>query len=374
MAKTIANVLVGVAKLLVRQPNDAIAEWSTADYHEGTHSVKLTKRAGGINGGTGIKFCPPGINLGTWNTLVNRAPLYEVWYRNQKTTGVDIRNWIQWGFRFDDPGGNAHAEITVYPYHSMLGDDTWTACNLGNMAEEVDGAEPAPANCYGANEDGEVINTWAEADALTTKTIRAAIGNDCVVEDDTSADHWVLSWVKINLWEGGDARYSYIDEIKMHNVSYSLEPDGDLPALELESPCTEVGYTEDGVTMEYAAEQSDIVVHEETFPIGSALTAESLSVTCNMAEASLANLNNAMAGAVLLGSKITLGAGVNKTMNLQIVGTNPAGFLRAIHIPLAVAGGTVGMSYKKGEKTIVPVTFKALKGDEPACTIVDNAY
>ena len=93
----------------------------------------------------------------------------------------------------------------------------------------------------------------------------------------------------------------------------------------------------------------------------------------NLAEASLVNLNNAMAGAVLAGTKITLGAGVNKTMNLKVEGTNPAGYKRAIHIPLAVAGGTVGMSYKKGEKTIVPVTFKALKGDNPACTIVDNA-
>lgn len=370
MAKTIANVLVGVAKLLVRQPNDAIAEWSTTDRYEGTHSIKLTKRSGGINGGTGIKFCPPSINLGTWHTKVNQIPFYEFWYRNQRTTGVDIRNWVQWGFRFDDLDGNAHAEITVYPYHSMLGDDTWTACNLGTIAEGDGGA---PANCYGANEHGDVINTWVEGDGLTTETIRTAIGGDCAPAGDDAADDWVLSWVKINLWEGEDARYSYIDKIRIHGIDYSVEPDGNLPALELESPCTEVGYTEDGVTMEYAAEQSDIVVHEETFPIGSALTAESLSVTCNMAEASLANLNNAMAGAVLLGSKITLGAGVNKTMNLKIVGTNPAGFLRAIHIPMAVAGGTVGMSYKKGEKTIVPVTFKALKGDSDACTIVDNA-
>lgn len=365
MAKTIANVLVGVAKLFVRQPNDAIAEWSTVDRHQGTHSVKLTKRTGGANGGTGIKFCPPSINLGTWDDKVNTAPLYEFWFRNQLTVGV--RNWVQWGFRFDDPNSNAHAEVTVYPYHSIAGDNIWTACNLGILAE---GVGAAPAACYGANEDGTVINTWG--DALTTATIRAAIGNDCVVPADNAADDWVLSWVKINLYEGEDARYSYIDEIKIHGVSYSLEPGGDLPGFELESPCTEVGYTDDGVTMEYAAEQADIMVHEETFPVGSALTSESLSITCNMAEASLVNMNNAMAGAVLLGSKITLGAGVNKTMNLKIEGTNPAGFHRAIHIPLAVAGGTVGMSYKKGEKTIVPITFKALKGDEPACTIVDN--
>jgi len=108
--------------------------------------------------------------------------------------------------------------------------------------------------------------------------------------------------------------------------------------------------------------------------VGSALTAESLTVTCNMAEASLVNLNNAMAGGVRSGNILSLGAGVNKTMNLKIVGETPAGYLRTVHIPLAAAGGAVGMSYKKGEKTMVPVTFKALKSaDDPACIIVDNA-
>jgi len=367
MAKTIANVLVGVAQLFVRQPNDAIAEWSTADRHQGTYSVKLTKRSGGTNGGTGIKFCPPGITLGTWDTQVNTAPLYQFWFRNQETVGV--RNWVQWGFRFDDPNSNGHAEVTVYPYHSIAGTDIWTLCDLGVLAEAT---TPAPAASYGANEVGTRVDTWGAG--LHTDTIRAAIGNGCVVADPASADDWILSWVKINLWEGEDARYSYIDEIKIHGVSYTVEPGSDLPALEFESPYTEVGYTEDGVNMEYAAEETDIMVHEETFPIDSAITKESITITCNMAEASLVNMNNAMAGAVLSGTKITLGDGVNKTMNLKIEGTNPAGYLRAIQVPKAVASGTVGMSYKKGEKTIIPISFKALKTqDSPVCTIVDNA-
>ena len=365
MAKTIANVLVGVAKLFVRQPNDAIAEWSTADKHQGTHSVKLTKGGTGAYSGTGIKFCPPDINLGTWDTLVSQALKYQFYYRNQLT--IPVANWVQWGFRFDDPNSNAHAEVTVYPYHSIAGDNIWTLCDLGALSV---GMTPAPVGSYGTNEDGTAANFWGAG--KTTDDIRDAIGQASEGGAVDSADDWVLSWVKINLWESTPARYSYIDELVVHGVAYSLEPGSDLPALELDSPFTEVGYTEDGVTMEYAAEQSDIMVQEETFPVASALTSESLTFTCNMAEASLANMNNAMAGAVLLGSKITLGAGVNKTMNLKIEGTNPAGFHRAIHIPLAVAGGTVAMSYKKGEKTIVPVTFKALKGDEPACTIVDN--
>jgi len=96
-------------------------------------------------------------------------------------------------------------------------------------------------------------------------------------------------------------------------------------------------------------------------------------VTCNMAESSLYNLHKAMAGAALDGSILTIGAGVNKTMNLKIEGTDTDGYFIAIHIPKATATGTVGWSYKKGPKTIVPVTFQALKGDGPACTVVYNA-
>ena len=43
MAKTIANVLTGVAELGIRQPNDARAEWSTVQQQAGSQSVKLTK-------------------------------------------------------------------------------------------------------------------------------------------------------------------------------------------------------------------------------------------------------------------------------------------------------------------------------------------
>ena len=93
-----------------------------------------------------------------------------------------------------------------------------------------------------------------------------------------------------------------------------------------------------------------------------------------MAESSLTNMDNAMAGAVLSGSILTIGAGVNKTLNLMIEGTNPAGYKRQIFLPLATATGAVGMSYKKGEKTVVPITFQALKtADHAAVTIVDNA-
>ena len=362
MGKTIANVLVGVGTLFVRQPNDAITEWMDDEYQAGTHSVRLKKTGSGNAGSSHLQLGPTGVNAALTlqqmeTAVVAGAPAYSFYHKCQNgVTG----NYVQLEMRFKDPNSEGWIEVTFVNMQGHVGDGVWAQVLL---------ADGDNVGYGGISDIGHSFFEWGLRDinGLVAAAEGAGIAN-CTLGD------WVLSRIRLELWEAAPARYVHVDTVVIHGVAYAIEP-GDATAvgLSLSSPFTEVGYTEDGVTMEYAAEQADIVVHEETFPIGSALTAESLSVTCNMAEASLANLNNAMAGAVLSGSKITLGAGVNKTMNLKIEGMNPAGFLRAIHIPLAVAGGTVGMSYKKGEKTIVPVTFKALKGDEPACTIVDNA-
>ena len=135
----------------------------------------------------------------------------------------------------------------------------------------------------------------------------------------------------------------------------------------------DVGYTEDGVSMEYSVNESDIEVEEATVPVDRVITSEDVKFTCNMAESSLANMDKAIAGSVLAGSVITIGGGTNKKMSVKIVGRNPAGFARTIEIPLATATGTVGMSYKKGSKTVVPVTFSALYNSGTVCTITDSA-
>jgi len=138
---------------------------------------------------------------------------------------------------------------------------------------------------------------------------------------------------------------------------------------------TEVGYTEDGVTLEYATDTEDIYVEEETVAIDRVVTREVTSITCNMAESSLANIDKAIPGSALVGATITVGptgGGKIKKMGVKVVGVPPAGASRTIEIPLATAVGSVGMPYKKGEKTVVPVTFQALKGAAPACTIIDS--
>jgi len=134
---------------------------------------------------------------------------------------------------------------------------------------------------------------------------------------------------------------------------------------------TELGYTEDGVTVEYTPTVVDIEVEEETFAINRVITKEEITVTCNCAENLAANLLTALAGG--LGAPIVLDAGALQDFALKIYGVSPAGH-RTIYIPYAHSVGTVTMSYKKGEKTIIPVTFKAYKHGVgvDVCTITDG--
>jgi hypothetical protein len=135
----------------------------------------------------------------------------------------------------------------------------------------------------------------------------------------------------------------------------------------------EVGYTEDGVQMEYSADLADVEVEEETFPIQRVITKETLTIQANMAESSLINIDKAIAGSKLVGNFLTIGDGINKEMSVKLVGKNPAGYDRTIEIPLATASGNVGMSYRKGAKTVVPVTFAALKPCSGAAFTVTDA-
>lgn len=356
MAKTIANVLVGVAALSIRYPNDAIAEWSEPGYLLLPQSAKLLKTGSGAAGSTHIQFTPPtGI---TFLAAMTTAADYGFAHMEP----VQVANWAQMELRFEDPNSVGWVEVTSMPLQvgaGNVGDGTWY---------DLDMTDAGGDTMYGGHDENGV--GFFDATLINWSLAGIQAGVDGHVGDP---DDWILTRVRVELWEPEPARYCYIGQVKIAGTDYEVTPGGTAPGMSLGSPFTEVGYTEDGVTMEYTAEEADIDVEEETFSINRVITKETMAITCNMAESSLFNIDKAMAGAVVSGSVLTLGEGVNKTMNLKIAGINPAGYTREILIPVATATGAVGMAYKKGEKTVVPVTFQALKGDSPAVTIVDNA-
>jgi len=134
----------------------------------------------------------------------------------------------------------------------------------------------------------------------------------------------------------------------------------------------EVGYTEDGVSIEHTTEESDIEVEEETYPIKSVITKESTAVIVNMAESSLYNLDKAIPGSVLAGNVLSIGGGVNKEMSVKVTGTNPAGYDRTYEFPLCVSAGTVTLAHRKGEKTLIAARFKVLKPSGDPFTVTDS--
>ena len=137
------------------------------------------------------------------------------------------------------------------------------------------------------------------------------------------------------------------------------------------SVTTTLGFTEDGVTIEYTPTIADVEVEEETFPINRVLTKEEITITCNLAENQAANLLTALAGG--LGTPIVLGGGAIQDFALRIYGVTTGALHRTIYVPYAHSVEAVAMSYKKGEKTIIPLTFKAYKGATAidVCTITD---
>ena len=356
MAKTIADVITGVAELSVRRPNDALAAWSTVQQQAGSQSVKLYKGGSGNPGSTHFQMVPPtGITLANWTTGI-AAGHYSFYHYLQAIRA----NWMQMEFRFEDPNSDGWVEITWAGLQNALGTAAWVQQIL--LDADLGG--------YGGiGEAGASFFNWGPLTAMSG--MEAAVNGEGVV---TNASDWILERVRLELWEATPERTGYVDTIAINNVTYTIEPGGTAPAMSLSSPYVEVGYTEDGVTLTYTADTADIEVEEETFAIDRVITKETAEISCTMAESTLANLANAMAGAVLSGNILTLGGGVNKTMNLRIQGVNGSGYITEIIIPKATALGAVGTSWKKGEKTMVPVTFQALKpANEPAVTIVYNA-
>ena len=363
MANVISNVLTGVAALaLGHAPSGAKAEWSDEQAYVGSYSAKLSKPAiEGSYGSTHIQFTADG-NAAVQTIQDFEDQLLEWGYAHFRELGTEAMYWEGMELRFEDPNSDSWVDITTTAA-VVLGTGVWLARDLADTD-----------TCY--------YGGWSELDGsfsnfapAAISGITAAVGGSAPLQNAVTAiTTWRLTRVRLELWETVWDRHVYIDSVVIDGVVYAIEPGAATAALRLGAPSTEVGYTEDGVTMEYTADAADIDVEEETFSINRVITKETVAVTCNMAEASLYNMNIAMAGGLLSGSILKLGAGANKVLELILTGTNPDGFLREISIPACTAVGAVGMPYKKGEKTVVPVTFQALKtAGHAAVTIVDNA-
>ncbi len=362
MPNTIANVLTGVATLSVGEPAGNRAEWSDVElYDVNTYSIKLSKAGTGAYGSTGVQFTPTAGQ--TIKQLTDMAGEGQTSFRHWLS--ADTAYWLQLELHYEDPNSESWVDVTTQTMVAVPGTEMW----LQEIIASTDSAG------YGGWSD--LTGSFSKWDALTVLTaIEAAVeGAAPTGSGHADVEDWALTRVKLELWESTPARHCYVNNIEINGVTYVMTPGSTTVAgIELSGPYTEVGYTEDGVDVTYTETGNPIEVEEEAYAVDYAITGEATEITCNMAESSLFNIDKAMSGSVLSGGILKLGGGVAKKINLMVKATNPASHIRAILVPSCVARGAVGVPYKKGEKSVIPVTFFALKTQgHPAVTIVDNA-
>ena len=132
---------------------------------------------------------------------------------------------------------------------------------------------------------------------------------------------------------------------------------------------TPVGYTDAGIDLVYTPTIKELFVDEETAPVADVLATEKFHVAAHLAEATLANLNRAIAASTLTDHSATLGdINVNagsQALNYCMVGVSgPApgtGKIRLLIMRKAITTSAVSMKIQRKDKVVIPVQFDARK-------------
>ena len=135
----------------------------------------------------------------------------------------------------------------------------------------------------------------------------------------------------------------------------------------------DVGYSEDGWTLEMDKTFEDIMVAEEIDPIATFKTAQEVRLNGELAQASQANIQIALGGGTL-----TTGDGSNgfetgfnmiqppstddfDEKSLLLIVDGPAGADRHVQIPRAINVGAFSMAHQKApQKVVIATEFKVL--------------
>jgi len=135
----------------------------------------------------------------------------------------------------------------------------------------------------------------------------------------------------------------------------------------------DVGYSEDGWTLEMDKTFEDIMVAEEVDPIGTFKTAQEVRLTGELAQAGMTNLQIALGGGTFTSSDTNNYASDYASLippatddfdekSLLLVVDGPAGADRHVEIPRALNVGAFSMAHQKApQKVVIATEFKVLK-------------
>lgn len=126
--------------------------------------------------------------------------------------------------------------------------------------------------------------------------------------------------------------------------------------------CTSIGSTDGGVMLTVGNEYHDVEVDQSKVPIDTKLDKRTAKLSCDMAEATLANLALAMAlpTTAVAGNVVSVGLQEPENKTIYIIGPAPNGAVRTIHVFKAKVTGSPEMAYRKDEKVIVPLEITAI--------------
>jgi hypothetical protein len=138
------------------------------------------------------------------------------------------------------------------------------------------------------------------------------------------------------------------------------------------SDWVDVGYSEDGWTLEMDKTFEDIMVAEEIDPIATFKTAQEVRLTGELAQASMGNLKVALAGGTFTEDDTDYATGYDSLKppstddydekSLLLIVDGPAGADRHVEIPRAINVGAFSMAHQKApQKVVIATEFKVLK-------------
>jgi hypothetical protein len=132
-----------------------------------------------------------------------------------------------------------------------------------------------------------------------------------------------------------------------------------------------VGGLLDGVTLTFNPTPQNIVIEEQPTPVGVAVSTADLTVTCNMSEETLNNVNLAWGNA---GSQVVTAPGAGQPgktvltlstnfsqLSAGLVARNQEGYPRVLYIPTVMSAGQVQTAYRRAaQQRVYPLTLNAV--------------
>ena len=132
-----------------------------------------------------------------------------------------------------------------------------------------------------------------------------------------------------------------------------------------------VGATLDGVTVTFAPTTQNIVIEEQPTPVGVAVSTADLTVTMNLSEETLANVNLSWGnggtiavtapGASQPGKSVLTLSTNFQSMSVALVGKNAYGYAGVLYIPTVISAGQVQTAYRRAaQQRVYPLTLSAI--------------